>query len=100
PPPPPQVLELPQQQAADPAPLVAGVDRELLHEERPHLVLGEVALVHPVFAAGYPQRALGVADDLGFGLALPFEDQLLDPLFLVPLEEPPLRSRALVLDRL
>ena len=58
-----EVLELLEHEAADAAPLVVGVHGELLDEERAHVALLEVALVHPVVGAGDLEGALGVADD-------------------------------------
>ena len=58
-----EVLELLEDEAADAPALVVGVHGQLLDEERAHVALLEVALVHPVVGAGDLERALGVADD-------------------------------------
>jgi len=97
-----QVLELVQEKAADAEALIAGVDGELLDEERAHVAVLEVTLVHPVVAADDLHRTLGITDDLGALLVVrgDLEEELLDALFLVDLDEALLRSRPLVLDGL
>ena len=52
-----EVLELLEHEAADAAPVVVGVRRELLDEERPHAALLEVALVDPVVLAARVSNA-------------------------------------------
>src|SRR4029079_10882057 len=91
-----EVLELLEHERSDAAPLIVGVRRELLHEERPHVARLEEARIDPVIRSGDLERALCIADDL----AVDGEHELLDPVVVVLLEEALLAARALVLERL
>src|SRR5690606_29176302 len=91
-----QMLQLLEHEGAHAAPLVIGVDGELVHVQRPHPPLREIARVDPAIRAGGADAALGIADDLLADL----EEELLDFLFLVDLEEAFARARPLVLDGL
>ena len=91
-----QMLELIQHEGAHAAAVVVGMRRQLLHEERPHAALLEVAHVDPAVAAAGIRRALGVADDPVAHL----EQELVDVLLAVHLDEAAFRQRPLVFDRL